>query len=529
MKQELKMLSQSVAQMRHVVNDILDIRKLEAGEVEIVEEPTDMRAAVRDLTNQLRDVVTPDTSLRVVASDSLPELLMTDPMRIRQLLGNAVHNAAKFTPAGRIDVVMRTFRHDRWLLLEVRNTGIGLQGVDGNLLLGHVSSNDDDSDEPESDGTKRAARPTRPPPSPELLSEIKSWFHRSMSTDAGDEISLPESVAHRYSRFAVTRSSDDGAGTESLFSRTEGRNKQTTPDMHGPSTDTGNDVDESLNMLLNANGLGLGLPLCRRVVLYMGGAIGLEDVPGFTRWWAVVPVSPVSEEFAADNTEAGVSEEKRSEGGSTHDVETDPLHVIAVDDEVVLRRLLRRYLEKVGVRATVLDDGLPLANAIVEATEAGNPPACVFLDIVMKRSDGADVCRALRRSGVKLPIYAMTGNVDSASVQKYQNWGFNGVLAKPFTHEELATAIKHAARGARGWLSSMPLHKSRATTPASAPSISWGRHGRSTPVGQHGPESLGGAAADSAGAAADSRDVSVEITDCPAATGGDVGGSRDTA
>jgi CheY-like chemotaxis protein len=43
------------------------------------------------------------------------------------------------------------------------------------------------------------------------------------------------------------------------------------------------------------------------------------------------------------------------------------------------------------------------------------------------------VCAELRKSGVTIPIIAMTGNVDPASIGMYRSAGFNGVLAKPFS------------------------------------------------------------------------------------------------
>jgi CheY-like chemotaxis protein len=43
------------------------------------------------------------------------------------------------------------------------------------------------------------------------------------------------------------------------------------------------------------------------------------------------------------------------------------------------------------------------------------------------------VCAELRKAGVTIPIIAMTGNVDPASIAMYKSVGFNGLLAKPFS------------------------------------------------------------------------------------------------
>jgi len=269
------------------------------------------------------------------------------------------------------------------------------------------------------------------------------------------EVSLPPDIADAFTQFCVTRSAGD-EGTASLYSKTHGG--AAGDGTMATSTDA-SEGNEALNMLLNANGLGLGLPLCRRLTVHMGGDIGLADVPGFTRWWAVLPVGAAETPRAAavDTSDVAVD----VDGGDAESkaaptpVDFAGLHVIAVDDEAVLRRLMQRFLSKVGVRATLLSDGLELEAAIDDASKAGDAPVCVLLDVVMLRSDGADVCRALRRQGVQVPIYAMTGNADNASVFKYRQWGFNGVLAKPFTDEDVAAVIEHAARGGTPWLSSM--------------------------------------------------------------------------
>ncbi len=78
------------------------------------------------------------------------------------------------------------------------------------------------------------------------------------------------------------------------------------------------------------------------------------------------------------------------------------------DDEVVNLRLADRLLQRLGMNVTAVTfgDGSDLPRDV--------PPnvTALLLDIVMKRSDGVDVCRMYRRAGYRLPIIAMTGNVN---------------------------------------------------------------------------------------------------------------------
>jgi CheY-like chemotaxis protein len=56
-----------------------------------------------------------------------------------------------------------------------------------------------------------------------------------------------------------------------------------------------------------------------------------------------------------------------------------------------------------------------------------------FVSVCARVSICAQVCAALRESGVTIPIIAMTGNVDPTSVRAFKRSGFDGLLAKPFT------------------------------------------------------------------------------------------------
>jgi CheY-like chemotaxis protein len=67
------------------------------------------------------------------------------------------------------------------------------------------------------------------------------------------------------------------------------------------------------------------------------------------------------------------------------------------------------------------------------------PFDCVFLDIVMCRTDGAQTCRELRRRGLRLPVIAATGN---RSCRQYFEAGFDHVMEKPFTQTVLLAVLR---------------------------------------------------------------------------------------
>ena len=119
-----------------VLNDILDISKIEAGHLELQPSPFDPRQAIEDVLVLFRaQAAAKDLDLTGVYADDLPTVLMTDPNRFRQVLLNLVSNGIKFTDHGRIEVRARRLPPQEGAVhgllgLEVVDTGIGIAAAD---------------------------------------------------------------------------------------------------------------------------------------------------------------------------------------------------------------------------------------------------------------------------------------------------------------------------------------------------------------------------------------------------------------
>jgi two-component system sensor histidine kinase EvgS len=114
--------------MLQLVNDILDVGKLESGRMEIVPEPTDVAALLKDIvtsfsvTNQKKEL---EVRFRTVGD--IPQL-MVDPQRIRQIAFNLVGNAVKFTKEGFVE--LRAEFSGGVFTLAVEDTGCGISEAD---------------------------------------------------------------------------------------------------------------------------------------------------------------------------------------------------------------------------------------------------------------------------------------------------------------------------------------------------------------------------------------------------------------
>ena len=113
-----------------LINDILDISKIEAGKVEVEQIPWSPRNVVADVVSLMHvRAAAKGLTLSEDYLGAIPETITTDPARLRQILVNLVGNAIKFTDAGGVRIVTRLVRDagDKSLLrFDVIDTGIGI-------------------------------------------------------------------------------------------------------------------------------------------------------------------------------------------------------------------------------------------------------------------------------------------------------------------------------------------------------------------------------------------------------------------
>ena len=114
-----------------VLNDILDFTKIEAGRLELEQADFNVRALVEGVVSLLfARAQEKGLSLTVMAKPDLPERLMGDSTRLRQILLNLLGNAVKFTEYGEISVSLEVLAMGNpervWLELSVQDSGIGI-------------------------------------------------------------------------------------------------------------------------------------------------------------------------------------------------------------------------------------------------------------------------------------------------------------------------------------------------------------------------------------------------------------------
>ena len=113
-----------------IINDILDLSKVEAGKMQLEFVPTDIRL----LTDEIKSIFyhkARDKALEfnIHVDENVPKVLVLDEIRIRQILINLISNSIKFTHEGSINIIIRASQSSKdiiKLILEVQDTGIGM-------------------------------------------------------------------------------------------------------------------------------------------------------------------------------------------------------------------------------------------------------------------------------------------------------------------------------------------------------------------------------------------------------------------
>jgi two-component system OmpR family response regulator len=119
-------------------------------------------------------------------------------------------------------------------------------------------------------------------------------------------------------------------------------------------------------------------------------------------------------------------------------------HVLVVDDDAEIRKLLGEYLERNGFRVSLATDGTEMSRALERSR-----PDIVVLDLMLPGDSGLKLCRDLRVES-SLPVIMLTARAEEVDRIVGLEMGADDYLAKPFSPRELVARIRSILRRARG-------------------------------------------------------------------------------
>jgi two-component system sensor histidine kinase BarA len=419
-----------------IINDILDLSKIEAGQLDLEQIPVSPENLVADVASLFWERARGKSlELAIYVSPRVPEEILADPTRLNQIISNLVNNALKFTEQGgvliRIDADAQTDDQCR-MVFEVIDTGIGIPedkidhifesfsqadqsttrrfggtGLGLSVCQRLVTAMEGDISVRSKPGHGSTFRVEFPAP-------VASGAPVRSASGVRTGVNLPDGLV----KMAVERMLAD-LGCELVTEN---------PDVWIASSDLLESHPEPAVVLTDIGDT--------QADAYLRDGCAVDSLPNPYRRSEIAALVERARTGSFRGAEAvqgnGAKQTLRSFAG---------LRVLAADDNAVNREVLREALSTLKAEAVFVENG---AEA-VDAFKASRFDL-VFMDGSMPVMDGFEATRQMRAfeaetGAPRTPVYALTARVAGAGDEAWAEAGADGHILKPFTLEKLAEVM----------------------------------------------------------------------------------------
>jgi CheY-like chemotaxis protein/signal transduction histidine kinase len=409
-RRDLNVIKSNARTLLSLINDILDLSKIESGRVEVVRERVDVGQLAEECSATVREYLKgKDVQLTVRVADRA-RFAFADALKMRQILLNLLSNAAKFTDSG--EIVAEVDADGDALKLVVEDTGVGIPADQ----LAHIFEKFRQVD---GSATRRVGG-----------TGLGLAIVRELSRVLGGNVEVT-SIVGRGSRFVVRLPSSLGGDNvpAAALRPMDEPTVPVTPSAPILLVDDDPLIQQLVKGALESEGFEVALASdgveALRLARQLHPAAVLLDIrlPKLGGWdvltelksdaaVAQLPVIIMSVEeergrgFSLGACEYLVKpvEPERLVGVVRRAIQPNAGEVLVVDDDDDTRELVTRTLRRAGFSATEARDG---EDALLRARVSR--PAMVILDLMMPKIDGFEVMRRLRAEKIDSPLIVLTG------------------------------------------------------------------------------------------------------------------------
>ncbi len=493
----IKLLRHSVALLRSLVDDVLDISKIEAGGLTIEITDFDLYATLNSIVRMMRPhAISKGLVVKVLVDPAIEYRVTGDPHHFRQVLVNLISNAVKFTDRGHIEVVAKLLDENeksQRVHFEVRDTGIGIAPDAQKKIFERFVQAD-------SSTTRRYGGTGLGTTIAKQLVELMGgaiglrstlgygttfWFDLPLQrSDEAKEVQPAEPAAHT----ALLVADADAAGrihhlVEAACGRVETVSSASAVlaqlqalRMQGiavPAVLVAGDAEMACRVFERVAAESGDTPTA---MIYLASAVASEadrqkllTIEGTSFLGA-----DASPRLLRNAIHAATSTEMRESAeiidlGLVLKQQRRALRILVAEDNSTNQAILKQLLETAGHTVILAGDG----EEALDLFEIQRPDIAI-LDFNMPERSGVEVTTAIRTmepTGTRLPIMILSASVTPETHERVRIAGADEFVGKPFDASTLLQVVDRLGRGALRDAKSKPHQQSATISHAAIPLI----------------------------------------------------------
>ncbi|MGH6760588.1 MAG: ATP-binding protein [Phyllobacterium sp.] len=466
-------VTQSSDALLTLIEDLLDFSKIESGRIDLVAEPTDIRTLCENVIELLASrAYAKGLGIGLHVSTAVPERLMLDPYRTRQIIFNLVGNAVKFTETGGVLLrveVRNGEASEQMLVLTVTDTGPGIRECDHEKIFREFEQSDEGSTR-RHNGTGLGLAISR-----RIATAMGGEIHVSSTFGSGSTFELtvplrtegelqgqngPGILRLAGKRYLILTESESEATGLALTLRGHGAEVFIAKDFSGLLPDARQGIFDAV--LADPSFDSEAAPMCGAlkrlgVVSRRGVVLIKPEDRGILQSLLARSFSA----FLARPVRAGTllrvltEEEGIDMSGDRRPVSFGKrpervLRLLVAEDNEINVRLMRAVLGRTSHDVMVVGDGEEAVSAVQSAQVSGEPFDLIFMDLHMPRLDGADAISRIRafeeeRGVGPSPILVLSADAQPETRSALLERGASGFLTKPINPEDLLGVVAASA------------------------------------------------------------------------------------